>query len=218
MDNILDKFELFDFFSVLLPGMSLIFFLYYMDFPILAEGGLPTSQTFKVIIFILASYILGTLLQEIASFMDEKYFKIRKNAREKFLDSNKQIFKGEELQEVRKTANSLLEKDISNNQFTNSECSKVYFECKAHLENNNKMDEANKYDAVFEMSRNFIICNICVLICLFITMIMTSACTKIHITIIIYILISTIIFIRRMIRYSEMRVRKVLRRYIDLKG
>lgn len=217
MDNLLDKFELHDFFGVLLPGMTFIIMLYFMYFSTMDVMIFTASQVFNVIVFVLASYISGTLIQECASFIDENWVKIRINAREKFLDINSPLFKGEELQEVKKVTNKLLKKDESNNSFTRSECSKVYFECKAFLENNDKMDEANKFDAVYEMSRNFVVCNLCVLVCLFYILFKTSNWMEIYSIILVYISVSTVIFGKRTIRYSEMRVRKILRRYIDLK-
>ena len=107
MDNLLDRFGLYDFFGLLLPGMLFLVVLYYMDFPLIQEGRFPSSQTFMVIVFILLSYIVGTLIQEIASLLDRKFFKMKIKASEKFLDSKKTFFKDEELEEVMKISKAL---------------------------------------------------------------------------------------------------------------
>lgn len=217
MDNIIDKLGLYDFFGVLIPGMTFLIILSYIDFQIV-EGMLPfSSSIFQVIIFVLISYILGTLIQEIASFLDEKFTKMRIRAREQFLGNNP-LFKGGELLEVKKVANKLLKKDKSNNCFTNIECSKVFYECKAYLENNGKMGKADRLDAVFAMSRDFIICNIGLLLCLIYTIRDSQWYFRhLDVVIIIYLILSSVIFYRRANRYSEIRVRTILRQYIIMK-
>jgi len=222
MDNILDKFGLYDFFGLLIPGMFFLIMLFYMDFPLIKEEIYPSSQAFKILVFILVSYILGTLMQEIASFVDENYIKMRINAREKFLDSDKHFFEEDELKEVKKIANKLLKKDRTNNCFTTSECSKLFFQCKAYLENNDKMQKVDKLDAIFAMSRDFIVCNIAILCCLLITIVdvvieRAFSCSLSYIVIFIYTLASSIIFYRRAKRYSELRTKTIIRQYMDLK-
>lgn len=175
-----------------------------------------------VIIFVLLSYIAGTLIQEIASLLDRKFLKMRIKAREEFLDSKKTFFKDEELEEVMKISNKILKKNLNNKRFTNSECSKVFFQCKAFLENNEKMEKANKLDALFAMSRDFIVCNICILICQIITIIYKICCKSFVwsfscIIVIIYAILSLIIFSARANRYSKLRTKTIVRQYIDLK-
>lgn len=90
MDNMLDKFGLYDFFGLLIPGMTFWVLLFYMDSPMIQKEQLPSSQAFRIIVFILLSYIAGTLMQEMASWFDNncKIMKIRINTREKFLSAN----------------------------------------------------------------------------------------------------------------------------------
>lgn len=223
MDNILDRFGLYDFFGLLIPGMSFWVMLFYMDFPIIKSGSFPSSQTFRVIVFVLLSYIVGSLMQETASCFDNKCKKMRMRikARENFLNTNP-LFKGEELEEVKKIANKLLDKEKTNDNFSDDESYKLFNICKSYLENNNKMEKADKLDAIFAMSRDFIICNICVLCCLMITIfyvvIKKSFSWPLSYTVIlIYTLASSIIFYRRAKRYSEMRTKTIIRQYMDLK-
>lgn len=118
MDNILDKFGLYDFFGLLIPGMTFWVMLFYMDCPIILEKQFPSSQTFRIFAFVLFSYIVGTLMQEMASWLDDncKIMKMRIKARENFLTTNL-LFKDEEYEEIKKAANKILEKELINNSF-----------------------------------------------------------------------------------------------------
>ncbi len=219
MDDILERFEIHDFFGILLPGMTFLILLYFMDFPLLRDEIALLSQTFEIILFVLASYVSGTLIQEIASWVDDKLINLRKNARGRFFFDNSKVFQGAELTKVKELVKDLLGRRGSNDtEVTPDGCSAVYFMCKAHLENIGKMDDADKYDAVYEMSRNFIVCNFFVLICLLFMMWLTSGCEGSCGVIMIYLIISTPIFGHRAVRYSKMRVRKILRQYMDLRN
>lgn len=218
MDKMFDRLGLYDFFGVLIPGMTFSAFLFFMRIPIIKEGHYPSSPTFKVILFVLISYILGTLFQEIASAVDNRFTKMRITPREQFAQSNGLIFSGDEFHEVRKCANNILNKSVTNASFTNYECSMVFFKCKAFLENSSKMGKANKLDAIFAMSRDFIICNICILPCIVIAM-TSSTCDNTYLSLIAaYTILSSIIFYYRAKRYSKLRVKTILRQYMDLKG
>lgn len=223
MDNIFEKIGLYDFFGLLIPGMSFCISIFYIDFLIIKEGILLFSQTFRIIVFILMSYIIGTLMQEIASYCDNKckLFNFRKKSRETFLNGNL-LFEGEELKEVKKFANILLNKEKNNSSFSNDECSRLFFLCKSYLENHNKMAKADKLDAIFAMSRDFIACNVCVFGCLLGKIIIYTIfsiplewCFS-YIAIVIYIILSSIIFYRRAKRYSELRTKTIIRQCMDL--
>ena len=92
MDDILERFEIHDFFGILLPGMTFLILLYFMDFPLLRDEIALLSQTFEIILFVLASYVSGTLIQEIASWVDDKLINLRKNARGRFFFDNSKVF------------------------------------------------------------------------------------------------------------------------------
>lgn len=218
MDNLLDKFGLYDFFGSLLPGMWFVTILFYIDFPLLNDGKYPSDGTLRIIIFILVCYIFGTLIQELAAFFDFKIIKMRKKSRTNFLHYKKSMFEKSELEKIKKMANLILKKKKSNNLFTNDECSRVFFECKAHLENNERMDKADKLDAIYAMSRNFVITNFFIFICTCFTIFMNKGIERNNIIIIIYVFISTFVFLERAKRYSELRVKTILRQYIDLKN
>ena len=217
MDKLFDRLGLYDFFGLLIPGMFFSVSLFCMDFPIIKECNYPSSQTFKVFLFILISYVFGTLFQEVASFLDDRYTKLRITPREKFAQSNGAVFGGDELHKVRKYTNKILNKSETNNSFTDDECSMVFFKCKTYLENAHKMEKANKLDAIFAMSRDFIVCNLCILLCMSITMVYREF-NYTYLWVIIYIILSSAIFYRRAERYSALRVKTILRQYMNLKG
>lgn len=222
MDNLFDKFGIYDFFGLLIPGMLFFITLLYIDFPLIKDNIYPSSSTFELIIFILVSYILGVLIQEIGSFLDRKFTKIRIKSRENFLKPDKTFFSDYEFEEVKKIANKLLKKKDKNNEFfTNKECVKIFFECKACLENSGKMSKANKLDASFAMSRSFVVCNICIFVSLIIRFFYTIlekqfSWSLSYILILVYLFLSSVIFYNRAKRYSQMRTKTIIRQYIDL--
>ena len=79
------------------------------------------------------------------------------------------------------------------------------------------MKEADKLDAIFAMSRDFIVVNFCVFICACITPTNYIALYSLHKIVILFSILSTIIFYNRAKRYGKMRVRRILREYIDSK-
>lgn len=179
-------------------------------------------KTINFFILRIVSYILGVLIQEIGSFLDRKFTKIRIKSRENFLKPNKTFFSDYEFEEVKKIANKLLKKKDKNNEFfTNKECVKIFFECKACLENSDKMSKANKLDASFAMSRSFVVCNICIFISLIIKFFYTIlekqfSWSLSYILILVYLFLSSVIFYNRAKRYSQMRTKTIIRQYIDL--
>lgn len=61
---------------------------------------------------VLISYIIGIILQEISSLLDDKIFKFRKKARKKYLEDGNRIVKNrEELNRFRKLGKEALNKD-----------------------------------------------------------------------------------------------------------
>ncbi len=179
-------------------------------------------KTINFFILRIVSYILGVLIQEIGSFLDRKFTKIRIKSRENFLKPNKTFFSDYEFEEVKKIANKLLKKKDKNNEFfTNKECVKIFFECKACLENSDKMSKANKLDASFAMSRSFVVCNICIFISLIIKFFYTIlekqfSWSLSYILILVYLFLYSVIFYNRAKRYSQMRTKTIIRQYIDL--
>lgn len=253
MDNILDKFGLYDFFGLLIPGMVFIFALIFMDFPLLSLGRYPQSSGLLVTGFILLSYVCGVWMQEIGSFTDKKLWKIDESAKTRYITYSEVSFRhglyekiyqkcsktkwkgiflriegwlkidisfeGEESKRVKKMI-----EDISNNKedsFSISEekrCKNIFFICKAYLENNNKIEKAERLNAMYAMGRDFVVCNIGIMVCTILTMLLKWKIEVRYLIIIGYALLSSFMFYRRAKRFAVMRVKTIIRQYMDLKG
>ena len=88
MDNLFDKMGLYDFFGILIPGMFFLGAMIVIDLPILDVFYVPDSGTVFVILFVVFSYILGSLIQEVGSLADKKWKLWRYSASKKFLSDS----------------------------------------------------------------------------------------------------------------------------------
>lgn len=213
MDNMLDKFGIYDFFGILLPGMYFLIIIFLDDLQLRNYFTYPDSEVFKVVAFILLSYISGTIMQEMGSFFDDKITKIRKSARRNYLYNKG--FSETERRKIKKIVNKLNKKSESHNPIED-ECQDAFFICKAHLENKEKIGKAEKLNSIFAMSREFIVCNVLLFICVSINTLITKVTNERHGLILLFLLLSSFLYFRRAKRYSAIRVRNILRQYIDL--
>lgn len=214
MDNIFDKLGLYDFFGLLLPGMFFIVVLDLIDFPLINSFTYPDSEVFRDIGFILVSYICGTIMQEIASFIDDHTKKMRKNATKQFLSDEK--FSELERIKIKGLVNGLSEE--KDHDSIEDRCRYTYFICKEYLENKEKMKKADKLDAIYAMSRDFTVCNFLLSICILATNIINKTYTNPwNWLFLLLLVISIFIFYYRAKRYAKMRVRSIIRRYMICK-
>ena len=88
MDYLFDKMGLYDFFGILIPGMVFLGTMIVIDLPILDVFYVPDSGTVFVILFVVFSYILGSLIQEVGSLADKKWKLWRYSASKKFLSDS----------------------------------------------------------------------------------------------------------------------------------
>ena len=211
MDNILDRFGIYDFFGLLLPGMFFIVVLIFIGVPQISGFTYPNSEAFLVTTFVLISYICGTIMQEIASFFDDKMIKMRKSARQKYLFDKE--FTEIEQKELKLTVNQLLKKSVEYCP-TYKEFESIFFICKEHVESKGNMKKADKLDSIFAMSRDFIVCNFLLAIIVFIIMCKFKAFSFYNWVLFASLLISIFLFWRRANRYAKMRVRSIFRRYM----
>ena len=229
MDNILDKFGIYDFFGLLVPGMFLLYALICMDFPILILFDYPQSEVLLVSGFILLSYAFGIVMQEIGSFFDEKIIKWRKSARRNYFsekNDNKTImekikyyfvqeiyFEKEELEKIKRLVNYIIDDNIKDEE---DKCEQAFWKCKAYLENNDKMAKADRLNAMYAMSRDFIVCNVGIFLCTIYTLIVNPQNVDCYIILFLYVILSTPIFYRRASRFIKLRLRTIMRQYMDL--
>lgn len=214
MDNILDRLGLYDFFGLLLPGMFFIVVLDLIDFPPINSFTYSESDVLNGIGFVLGGYICGTIMQEIASFLDDNTKQIRQNAIKKYLSDEK--FSASERKKIEELVKKLSQKG-DKHQPTGDECYDTFFICKEYLEKEGEMEKANKLDAIFAMSRDFIVCNFLLSICVVITMAEHNLSAFYDWLILFSLIISIFIFYYRAERYAKMRVRSIFRRYLICK-
>lgn len=211
MDSAFDKVELYDFFGVFLSGMLVLVVCWCLDLPLVNLIEKRDNDIVNVILFILEGYFLGLILQEISSFFDKKGFKFREKARSKFLTNNKIVDNELELKSFREIANKILDIQDSNHSYSEVENEYVYYQCKTFLETNGKNDKVNRINSLYGMSRSLIIGMPLCLILYFKYNINSLSIQSFKVVIIMVFL--TIVFCERTKRFSEYKVRVILRYY-----
>ena len=214
MENALSRVGLYDFFTILLSGMTAIIIDYCINVDL--ENNLTKILNDKfssIIAFLLLSYFIGMILQEISSFLDKKIniFKFRQKARKNFLNEHNKVVKNKiELKEYQKLANKILEKDQTPEEYTEEECEYVYYYCKTQLELNCKSDKMEKINATYGISRSLMFA----LIIIGIRYLYYNKSLNIVIFVVLCVIIA--LFYERCKRFSEYRVRVILRQYKSL--
>lgn len=113
-----------------------------------------------------------------------------------------------ELQDFQILANSLLHKETSNNTYNNSECEYVYYQCKTYLELQNKSDKVNRINSLYGMSRNFLFAlPVGIIVYVYFNF------KALNLFAIVVLVALTLLFYRRCKRFSEYKVRVILRQY-----
>lgn len=230
METIFDKLGIYDFFANIVPGMFLLAIVFYIGVPLPACANvqsLPVSL--MVILYVLCSFVLDILIQEIGSAIDDHTFKVRKQARRWYL-SDKNFTKSER-KEIEIIVKKMSDKKIKYkskkkicNNFSKSQSEQrqqvlesVFYKCKAHLENLNAIGKSDRLNAMFAMSRDMLICNISAICYLLIDVLKLKMANSFQLTTVtLYVIISTVVFIVRAKRFAAMRVRTIFRQYIDL--
>lgn len=221
MEKFLEKFNIFDLFTMLIPGIivllliciSLSFQFYSFWFAIGGE---------KYIIFFLFSYLIGITLQEFGSIMD-KYLLGKLtyggSIRELFLLENhyKKFFDNNLSFQIAQYVKQNILKSINLNNIkgvTERECNSfIYSYCVSFLEINNLSAKADKMSALSEMSRSLFYGFLLVIIINFpVSLQNPSLCTFLSFENLILLFLS-IIFIYRKIRYEKYRLRILFRTF-----
>ena len=136
MNSALDKVGVYDFFGVLLSGMIVIVVSCCLDLPLINLIANVENDIVNAILFLVGSFFLGLVLQEISSVLDKKVFKFRENARCKFLnDENKIIGNELELKSFRELANKILNKSNDDQVYNETENEYVFFDQEWYKEN-----------------------------------------------------------------------------------
>lgn len=212
MENALNRVGLYDFFTILLSGMTAIIIDYCVNTDLERDFTKILDDKFSnIIAFLLISYFIGMILQEISSFFDKKIniFKFRQKAMRTFLNEHNKVVKNKiELKEYQKLANEILKKDQTPEEYTEEECEYVYYYCKTQLELNCKSDKMEKINATYGISRSL-------MFALIIIIGIRYLYYNKPLSVIIFGVLCMVIFFlyKRCKRFSEYRVRVILRQY-----
>lgn len=211
MDSAIEKVGLYDFFGVFLSGMLIVTICHYIGIPTIGFTNSLDNDFISVLIFLLASYFIGLVLQEFSSMLDRKicFLKFREKARSNFLNADNDVVENSlELQDYQNIGNKLLNKAEQPVLYSATECEYVYYSCKTFLELHSANDKVSRINSLFGMSRSFLIALPCIF-CAYIYFNYSS----LNVWIICALVLLTILFYKRSKRFSEYKVRVILRQY-----
>lgn len=219
MDSALEKVGLYDFFGVFLTGMLSVVIYYYVGLPVTFFTEVTHSDIMEVLFFLLESYFVGLVLQEASSAIEKskwteklnilKILQFRKNARSNFLNPNNSVVENTlELQDYQSLANRLLQKEIDNDSYTADECEYVYYQCKTYIELQCKSDKASRINSLYGMSRSFLLA-----LPIAIIVYLINNIESLNMLILAALVFFIWLFYRRSKRFSEYKVRVILRQY-----
>lgn len=218
MDTIVEKVGLYDILGVFLSGMFFVVFSLLLNVPLNRVIEITDNDSINVFIFILLGIFSGIILQEISSVIDKKLFKFREKARVNFLNYNNAVFNNDlELRSYRKLANKILRLNKNSTYiYSHYENEYVFFYCKTYLETHGAGNKINLINALYAMSRSFILSiPLCTVLYLRCNTISSDSCE--FITILIFCSLLTWLFYNRTKRYAFYRVRVLLRYYKTIK-
>lgn len=212
MDSALDKVGLYDFFGVFLSGMLILVISMYLHLPLKHFMDATDNEVINLILFILEGYFIGLIFQEVSSALEKKYFRFGEKARTAFLNDNDKIVDNQlELNSFRMIANEMLEVRSNNHIYSKKENEYVYYQCKSFIEMHEKSEKINRIDSLYAMSRTLMVA---LSVCLSAFFIYNVCSFNVQKLIIIFILGGGIcLFYRRTKRYSQYKVRVILRYY-----
>lgn len=225
MDKFLDKFNIFDLFTMLIPGIMIatligisLSFQFYKNW---SEIGGE-----KYFFFFVFSYLIGVSLQEFGTILDQKLLMklvYGGRIREIYLleDHYKSFFDNRLSYETAKYVKNYIlnlldiEKSTQYNEVTEKEYNSfIYSYCTSFLEINGLSGKADKMSVISEMSRSLFYGFILVIIInLFLSFQITNHWIF-FLTENIILLMLSIIFIRRKIRYEKYRLRTLFRTFL----
>lgn len=225
MDKVLDKLGLYDIIAILLSGMvitaitNLIFSNVYSI--ALDSYGININDTFM---FLIVSYFMGLLFQELGSLFQELIQKIKRDRClamykirkywSKESKSNQKSYKFITKNEYELVLEKLKEVDISKDKWDDNT---IYYYCKQYREKEDS-NFLEKLQSLAGMSRSFTVYFICMfVISMFI--LFYNLFTQQDINILQYIvpfatMILSIIFYLRFIRFIVMRYTKIYRGFL----
>ena len=217
MESILKRIGLYDFFAILLSGMIFLIMSIYLEIPIYNFNLFINSEFLNCVIFVLFSYFVGLIFQEIGSLIDKNIplFKFREKARSNFLNVGNNVTKNPiELHDFQKVAKNILHLDKEHTIYSAVECEYVYYYCKKKLELCASSDKIDRLNSIYGMSRSLLVAVFFVLITYFICFCRNFI--YLNILKIIIMVVFIFLFGYRCKRFAEYKVREVLYEYCNL--
>lgn len=214
----MEKMGIYELFTVLGAGMlSCVLWYLALGLPYF-EKLLSEDNLIIIVMGVLISYIIGIILQEISSLLDDKIFKFRKKARKKYLEDGNRIVKNrEELNRFRKLGKEALNKDDI--IFSKAEAENFFIISKTYLEREGDNARVSRLNSIYGMSRSLIISTFLMIPCTFFAGIWWKSLFEIMDSIafkeimVIVELGMVWIFYKRSKRFAKIKVRVIMRYY-----
>lgn len=217
MESAFQKIGLYEIVGVLLTGMTSILIGMYLGVPAIHTGSID-NDLLKALLFVVASYFVGIVLQEISAWIDGKLFKFQDDYKSNFL--NEKVWTNLlELQDFQEIAYTILLEHHKVTGFgkTNIPAKAqlyVFFYCKDYLEVRGKDWKATTVESLSDMSRGLMIAFPCLILYLIIRPLLTSkgidAKTILQVIVLVWL---TILSYRRAKKYALLRIRAIFRHY-----
>lgn len=216
MDKFLDKFGLYDIFSMLIPGIYFMTFLLYLcPCIVTANYELHNWIVPAPFLFFVFSYFSGIIFHEVWRIWEDikgKLFKMDE-VREKYLKEKGKIIRNElDMQLAKSIKNDVLRDNKLHGKGADGEQNKFVFNyCMNVLEIEGMAGKEEKMQVISEMSASLFWSNLALVLCYVISICTGNANIAFHK--ILILLFCIIVFYIRKNRYARYRVDNLMRTY-----
>lgn len=209
MESAFQKIGLYEIVGVLLTGMTAILFGLYLEIPVINADSID-SDVMKALLFLVASYYTGIILQEISAWVDSLVFRFQDDFKSDFLNSR--VWKNKlELNDFIRIANAILNKEQDNSVFSKDEQLYVFFYCKDYLEVRGKDWKPTVVESLSDMSKGLMVAFPCMLAYSLFNSLLSSS--RIDYFLLLVLALLTILSYNRAKKYALMRIRAIFRHY-----
>ncbi|MEE1216507.1 MAG: hypothetical protein U0K78_03185 [Agathobacter sp.] len=221
MDKVIEKMGIYELFTVLGAGViSVIIWSFALgNGYINALLYMNNESDVNLVIFLIICYIVGLILQEVSSILDDKMLKFRINARKSFLNDNNNIIKNdEELILYRKLAKKKLHKSI----LSEKDNELFHFRAKTYLERHSDNSKISRINSIYGMSRSLALSSLIAILFTVMSYFFNdntfyvfgtkSICSVLMIIIELFVFA---LFYYRTKKYAKYKVRVIMRYYWD---
>lgn len=221
MDKVIEKMGIYEMFTVLGAGIISVIIWSFASGSKYINALLYRNNESNVnwVIFYIICYIVGLILQEVSSFLDDKAMKFRINARKCFLNDNNSVIKNdEELILYRKLAKKKLHKSI----LSEKDNELFHFRAKTYLECHSDNSKISRINSIYGMSRSLALSSLVAILFTVVSYFLNdktfyvfgtkSICPVLMIIIELFVFA---LFCYRTKRYAKYKVRVIMRYYWD---